>query len=128
MSFKQFDDYEKQIKAIGHRFGEQDIFHRLKRELDSQSAFCVTTNDFCFVLRPVIHQSGKQGLFIALGIHNNQACSVRDYYQIEKMAKHCGSAFIRFRSHRKGFKRLAVKHGFHVESTAGPATYYIKEV
>lgn len=128
MAFKQYDNYEQQINALDKRFGEQNTFARLKREIESQSAFCVTTNDFCFVLRPVLDEHRQRGVFIALGIHNNPDCSVSDFSKIESMAKDSGMTFMRFRSYRKGFQRMAIKHGFYVESTSNGAVYYRKEV
>ena len=119
--------FHDQITKLGNTIGEPGLLDDVTEALNANRAIPFYSEKFCFVLKPVF-DNNRQGLFIWLGIHNNKPTSIFDHAFLVEMAKKTGMSFIRFKSNRKGFHRLATKHGYSVVGREGDLVIYQLEV
>lgn len=105
-----------------------NLVEQIKDKTKNGYALQFIDGDGYFIIEPIYNKSGQAGMLIWLGIHGNPKESHQSYLRLEQLAISTKMKFIRFETHRKGFKRLALRFGFKPVRVNNKKITYEKEV
>ena len=94
------------INALATRTQEPNLLNDIQHALHAGRAMCFGDNENCIVVKPL-----AGGMHIWLAIQQGKE-TLANYSFIEEMARQTNIPFIQFETKRKGFDRVAVRHGY----------------
>lgn len=125
---EQIDEFQQQVRDIGERVNDPDLFEHIKEDLRRQRAFLFRskTEPAMLVAKPV---SGP-GVLIWVGVSLGR-CDLRRYMlEVDLLSRKIGARFVEFLTVRKGFAKKMPALGYHPtpsEWNTVPLTCWRKE-
>jgi hypothetical protein len=116
-----------QVQALGELNGQPSLLAEINEALSAGDATAFTSNSGVLIIKPTF-DNGDMGLFVwvAIGFYHDSIITFLP--KLEKMAIDTNCKFIKFKTRRKGFKRIAPKINFKESRPCDGFFVFTKEV
>lgn len=101
-------NYENELKAIGSKVNDPDLFERIRKACLNRRAFLFEGPEGFTVLRPITGPA-----VLSWASYTREKADLATYQkEVELLSKEIGAKWIEFWTVRPGFKRVATKLGY----------------